>query len=995
MYLRNTVVAGNTATTAGPNIFATTGAISAGHNLIGDGTGSNFTPVIGDLVGTTSAPIDPLLAPLAQNGGPTPTMLPLLNSPVVDRGTNVAAPAVDQRGLQRSVGCATDIGAVEVQTDSNCTDCCDPANDNCGDAVTLLPAGTGVLGVPGDLTLATLDGPSTVCGVGVGRDVWYRFQPNASADWDIRTCSDGGVDTVIELFDGCSGTSVACNDDADGCGDGTQSRLVVPLDGSVSYLLRICSKLAAPAGPFNLEVTRAVPSNDDCTGATFLSSFPFTDSPYHLLATHDPIIMGCNPGPGLTRHGVWYAYTPSTDCTLIVSETSANDVAMALFTGADCGSLVEVACTLAETDAFALTANTSYWQLIGMHSATAVPTTPLVIEFECVPPFPNDDCATATVIAETPFSHTVDFRLAAPDPDVTCNQSSNVHTRHGVWWTYTPSIDCIAVLSETSTNDTITAVFTGGCDNLFEVHCSDAEGSIFTMQAGVQYHVLVGAWSATTILTTPITFNLDCVLPPENDACINAIPLVCDTSVAGSTTLATAEGVPVPATCPDTFEGGSNLVQNHRKGVWYRVIGDGNAWTLSTCNAGTNFDTQIAVFTGGCDNPICFVANDDMNQTGWSCPISSRRAAVRFGTVPGEEYLVLVMPSSSGPAVPSNFQLDVICTGCCQDGDCIFVSADACAAGGGAPPVDATSCGPPEGHALDFAGNNGYVNVGTLGTFGSTLNTFTAELWVRTTDTSQIHVPLKLIDTPGTPTDPVFAIEMNRTNLGGGAPVYAAGQTLFYLRDGNNMVFSRSISANIYDGQWHHIAWRVLDAVNNNMEVYVDGGLHPQIEGLSQSPVNFPDWTRFLTIGAANNRGTIEAWFNGQIDDVRLWAVARTQVQIFANMNLSVAPNTPGLYAAWRLDDGAGTTALDLNGVYHGTLVGGPSWIDSSPCAVPCGPADINCDGVLDMADVDVFVGVLLSTNTDPDHVARSDFNGDGVADGMDIQLFAEHILDG
>jgi hypothetical protein len=61
---------------------------------------------------------DPRLGPLQNNGGPTPTLLPLSGSPVIDAGVTAAVPpglTVDQRGLPRVVGSAVDIGAVELQ----------------------------------------------------------------------------------------------------------------------------------------------------------------------------------------------------------------------------------------------------------------------------------------------------------------------------------------------------------------------------------------------------------------------------------------------------------------------------------------------------------------------------------------------------------------------------------------------------------------------------------------------------------------------------------------------------------------------------------------------------------------------------------------------------------------------------------------------------------------------------------------------------------------
>jgi hypothetical protein len=88
--------------------------LSLGHNLSGDGSG-NLTAA-GDLPNT-----DPLLGPLADNGGPTWTHALLPGSPAIDAGGGSAAPATDQRGLPRprdgngDGGAVVDIGAFEVQ----------------------------------------------------------------------------------------------------------------------------------------------------------------------------------------------------------------------------------------------------------------------------------------------------------------------------------------------------------------------------------------------------------------------------------------------------------------------------------------------------------------------------------------------------------------------------------------------------------------------------------------------------------------------------------------------------------------------------------------------------------------------------------------------------------------------------------------------------------------------------------------------------------------
>lgn len=59
--------------------------------------------------------VDPLLGPLADNGGRTLTHLPASGSLAIDRGNNLAGFLVDQRGdgFPRTRGARTDIGAVE------------------------------------------------------------------------------------------------------------------------------------------------------------------------------------------------------------------------------------------------------------------------------------------------------------------------------------------------------------------------------------------------------------------------------------------------------------------------------------------------------------------------------------------------------------------------------------------------------------------------------------------------------------------------------------------------------------------------------------------------------------------------------------------------------------------------------------------------------------------------------------------------------------------
>ncbi len=137
----NSIIAANTATSFAPDFSGT--VISQGYNLVGIVDGSTGFTAAGDKVGTSAAPLDPKLGPLAYNGGQTPTLacpfpcglnsafnggrtqtLALLpGSPAIDAGNSILT--TDQRGFPRPVdfpsipnaagGNGSDIGAFEVQ----------------------------------------------------------------------------------------------------------------------------------------------------------------------------------------------------------------------------------------------------------------------------------------------------------------------------------------------------------------------------------------------------------------------------------------------------------------------------------------------------------------------------------------------------------------------------------------------------------------------------------------------------------------------------------------------------------------------------------------------------------------------------------------------------------------------------------------------------------------------------------------------------------------
>jgi hypothetical protein len=114
--ITSSIVAGNLATNGPDFSFFAASTISGNNNLIGVANAGNVTFTgSNNLTGTIAAPLNPMLGPLANYGGPTLTMALLQGSPCINAGTVITGITTDQRGYLRKYGSAPDIGAFELQ----------------------------------------------------------------------------------------------------------------------------------------------------------------------------------------------------------------------------------------------------------------------------------------------------------------------------------------------------------------------------------------------------------------------------------------------------------------------------------------------------------------------------------------------------------------------------------------------------------------------------------------------------------------------------------------------------------------------------------------------------------------------------------------------------------------------------------------------------------------------------------------------------------------
>jgi hypothetical protein len=108
---------------------------------------------------------------------------------------------------------------------------------------------------------------------------------------------------------------------------------------------------------------------------------------------------------------------------------------------------------------------------------------------------------------------------------------------------------------------------------------------------------------------------------------------------------------------------------------------------------------------------------------------------------------------------------------------------------------------------------------------------------------------------------------------------------------------SSGVQANT--SQWVHFA---MTWDGTNLKAFVNG-----VEKVSV-PITtmLHTGTTALTIG-----GYPPAFFNGQIDEFRIWTVARTAAQISSTMGKTLAGDEPNLVGYWKFDETSGTTAVD------------------------------------------------------------------------------------
>lgn len=191
-------------------------------------------------------------------------------------------------------------------------------------------------------------------------------------------------------------------------------------------------------------------------------------------------------------------------------------------------------------------------------------------------------------------------------------------------------------------------------------------------------------------------------------------------------------------------------------------------------------------------------------------------------------------------------------------------------------------------------------------------NTWTIELWINPNDVDRVNPRQDFVSKWGSGTSASYAL---------------------WLRDRTIRLSTRQEPTNtvsfgllpLSNGVWQHIA-AVFD--NGTVRLYVNGVLDVETAG-NFAPQNS---ATFLSLGAEQSAIN---FYDGTLDEVRIWNVARSQGAIALSMFEKIDPLTAGLVAYWRMDEGTGDTAFDLTGNGHdmqlgnavGADAGDPTWV--------------------------------------------------------------------
>ena len=228
------------------------------------------------------------------------------------------------------------------------------------------------------------------------------------------------------------------------------------------------------------------------------------------------------------------------------------------------------------------------------------------------------------------------------------------------------------------------------------------------------------------------------------------------------------------------------------------------------------------------------------------------------------------------------------------------------------------------GKSLLFNGSSSYINSPTSSLLDPGFANWTVSLYAKSSSVSSLQALVDKYNSGGSEPGYVISVKSNgalKVRFGDGV----AGRGEF---DG---------STNIVDGTWKHIEV-VFDKTKALPSIYINGipDTVTELSGWINTYGSVSNSSQFQIGYFSINPGYAGTYFNGLIDDVKIYNYARTQEQILQDMTGdSVSAPHLGVPIAWyKFDEGAGSVANNsgVGGtILNGTLGSGssaPTWVN-------------------------------------------------------------------
>ncbi len=254
----------------------------------------------------------------------------------------------------------------------------------------------------------------------------------------------------------------------------------------------------------------------------------------------------------------------------------------------------------------------------------------------------------------------------------------------------------------------------------------------------------------------------------------------------------------------------------------------------------------------------------------------------------------------------------------------------------------------PANTALWFDGVNDYVTMGTatdLGAGGPPTNGMTLECWFRkdgtgaTTSSGTGGITVAPLFSKGRGENDGSNVDCNYLFGITSAGLLAADFETYPatgLTAGQNYPITGT-NTPIVNGEWHHAAV-TYDGATATWTMYLDGTPVGTTTAAAGALPRYDSIQHFGIATAMTSTGSAAGFFNGIIDEVRVWNYARSGAEIAAAKDVAVA-SSPGLIARYGLNEGTGTTTASSTGTSAGTLTNGPLWIEGATLVTNDPPA--------------------------------------------------------